>query len=89
MGFKSDKVHESRRMWENGPLRQFSMTRPSAGWTPYDTGGYVGCYVCDECHKAVSGVYESGASRWVCADCRQRGKSIPLSGKAKGKTQVS
>jgi hypothetical protein len=47
--FESTKIHSAKRMWPGGPLRQFSETRGSASWTPYDTGGYVGCYVCDTC----------------------------------------
>ena len=89
MGFTSDKVHESKRMWENGPSRQFSLTRSSASWTPCATGGYVGMYVCDTCKKPVSGIYGAGRGPWVCADCRRRAKPLPPSGKGHGKTKAS
>ena len=61
---------EVKQMWNNGPLRNFAPdTRPESHWMPYNTGGYVGSYVCAACRKTTSGVYQSG-DRWICAECR-------------------
>ncbi len=72
--FKSDKVHEVKRMWNGGPLRQFSEGRGTASWTAYDGGGYAGSYICDSCSEAVLGLYLAIPGIWVCADCRRRAK---------------
>jgi hypothetical protein len=63
------------RMWEGGPLRQFSETSIS-GRTQYQShwrSGFAGRYICDECQKPVVGVTLSkGSSTWCCADCGSR-----------------
>lgn len=61
------------RMWEGGPLRLWS-SEPKSAWVPYATGGYVGPYVCTECSKEVSGVYEP---RYVCSACRNNSQDEP------------
>lgn len=61
-------------MWDGGPLRQWAEEKPSASWIPYARGGYVGPYVCEECQKAVGGVYRT-ASGWVCTACRMPRKA--------------
>lgn len=68
-------AREVRRMWENGPSRNFSETRVGA-WTPQTGGGYAGPYVCERCKKDVSGVYEDENGRtWQCSDCRELTRS--------------
>lgn len=72
MAWESTKVHEAKRMWEGGPLRQFALVRGSANWTQYDGGGYAGLYVCDQCQKPTSGgVYRTAAGVWKCAGCKE------------------
>lgn len=61
---------EIRQMWKDGPVRNWSEANPSGKhWTPYDTGGFVGPYVCANCKKDVLGVYRVG-NQWVGACCR-------------------
>jgi len=70
MSRSSAKPHEIRRMWEGGPLRQFSADRVGS-WTPLDTGGYGGQYICDTCKNPVSGIYEAvDGNGWQCSDCK-------------------
>lgn len=71
---------ETKRMWEGGPLRQFSTeaNRPATGkWISYDNpalnlAGYAGCYVCEGCERSVDGVYYAqGAQKWLCGACKE------------------
>jgi hypothetical protein len=78
---------EVRRMWEGGPLRQWSKDNPQRNLTGYAVGlgneleGYVGSYVCEECGEPCGGVYRrrgaaGGEAKWVCGACRSgRGKN--------------
>ena len=75
--FESTKVHPVKRMWNGGPLRQFSEIRGASGWTPYDGGGYAGSYICDGCKEAVVGVYRAKDGLWYCAGCTGTRKTIP------------
>src|SRR3974390_2818824 len=53
---------EVRRMWEGGPLRQWTAKRPSSGkWVPYEHGGFAGRYVCADCQQTVAGLYRQNA----------------------------
>ena len=72
----SEEIVPTRRMWEGGPVRQFSESRTKAGWMPLNSGGFAGPYVCSRCHSAVSGVY-GPTQGWICAEC------IGLDGKAR------
>jgi len=71
------------RMWEGGPLRQFSETRVSS-YVSYSSPimtGFAGSYICDACQRACKGVRRMGepnngagmASRatvgWLCGTC--------------------
>jgi hypothetical protein len=69
-----------QRMWEGGPLRQFSdsNTRPKGkgSWMAYSSPiltGWTGSYVCDECRVPVAGVYRV-VSLWLCSGCREKMK---------------
>ena len=68
---------EVKRMWDGGPLRQWSATRPlNAGgnWVRYqsrDLDGYAGAYVCDGCRMPCRGVYfVQRVSKWLCKACK-------------------
>ena len=72
---QTTKEPEHRVMWNNGPTRRFSETRNSLAPMPYDIGGFVGNYVCQECDAPCQGVYlaKAGTERarqWICGDCR-------------------
>lgn len=60
-------------MWPGGPLRRFSETRTSGGWTPYSSPlmtGYAGPYVCAVCGAdATQGVYGPSPNGYRCAKC--------------------
>jgi len=65
-----------KRMWQGGPLREWSETKTPATSMSYGKVGYAGRYGCDRCLKAVNGVYlvqetSSSAGMWLCSDCRQ------------------
>lgn len=67
---------EIRRMWEGGPLRQWSDKARGSAWNYYEkaqTVGYAGSYVCDKCSNPVYGVYRLNQG-WICAACKA-GKS--------------
>jgi hypothetical protein len=70
---------EPTRMWEEGPLRHFSVERfpNSISYESPTLTGYVGTYVCERCATSAPGVYrlvhaENGLNRvsWVCSSCR-------------------
>lgn len=60
---------EIRQMWEEGPLREYSLNREKQGQAPLDSGGYAGMYVCGECGASVVGVYRV-ANNWICSACK-------------------
>jgi hypothetical protein len=67
------------RMWDGGPLRQFSTTQVSSHYIRYcgrSLKGYAGAYVCDECKRPCKGVYLSHPSEtrnlWLCGGCKHR-----------------
>ena len=65
---------EVRRMWEGGPLRQWTAKRPSSGkWVPYEHGGFAGRYVCADCQQTVAGLYRQNAgAKWLCEACKRK-----------------
>jgi hypothetical protein len=60
------------RMYDQGPLRQFSTERFQGG-VPYSGGlftGYAGAFVCASCRLQVPRVlYVMAIGDWVCRDC--------------------
>jgi hypothetical protein len=64
---------EIKRMWEGGPLRQWSAERPLKGkWIAYATGGFAGCYVCEWCQESADGVYfVREPQKWLCGACKR------------------
>ena len=66
-----------RRMWESGPLRQFSDTQAKSHYVAYSgpfLTGYAGSYVCDRCGRSFAGAYRvSSTQEWLCPNC-SRGK---------------
>lgn len=63
------ETYNVRRMWKDGPLREWMQERPSSSWgMPYATGGFVNRYVCSQCGRPVSGLYGQG---WTCGSCRK------------------
>jgi hypothetical protein len=78
---------EIRRMWEGGPVRQWSEKACSGANHYYESPqmkGYAGAYVCDRCKKAGLGVYyDKGSGEWICGTCRgERGAQQDASGSA-------
>jgi hypothetical protein len=68
-----------RRMWEGGPLRQFSETQVNSHYIRYCSPfltGFAGSYVCDRCRRPSAGVYLSHPSEmqneWLCGGCRKQ-----------------
>ena len=66
---------EIKRMWNGGPLRQFS-DKPFKGSIPV-VGGYAGNYICDVYdHVTPTEGEESGVrchdGRWLCVPCGER-----------------
>ncbi len=67
---------EHRRMWEGGPLRQFSPERNTTCKMYYESPGlkgYVGAYVCDGCGEPSPGIYSPHHPhrKWLCAACKR------------------
>ena len=70
---------QSKRMWEGGPLRQFSDKQIASNFIFYSGAGfegYAGSYVCDECQRPTPGVYElkvgvQASREWFCGTCRE------------------
>lgn len=64
---------EVKRMWESGPLRQFSDQREASTWNRYQSAtldGFAGQYVCDDCQQPVVGVYrQKSGAKWYCKAC--------------------
>jgi hypothetical protein len=74
---------EIKRIWNSGPLRQWSEKRTSKGQIEYDKGGYVGMYVCDglpdiPSHTSGHGVYKCLDGLWRCADCKVNYSKIKI-----------
>jgi hypothetical protein len=65
-----------RRMWEGGPLRQFSSKQAKSHYVGYSTPfltGYAGSYICDLCQVPCSGVYRVlPLEKWICGGCKER-----------------
>jgi hypothetical protein len=66
-----------RRMWNGGPLRQFSNTQAGGHYIRYSNRfltGFAGSYVCDRCQRPSAGVYLSKPSKtrneWLCGGCK-------------------
>lgn len=61
-----------KRMWTNGPLREWSEARERGNQLALASGGYGGAYICDECHESAHmGVYLF-ENRWICGGCRNK-----------------
>jgi hypothetical protein len=45
---------QTRRMWEDGPLRQWAEKRITSSWVRH-RDGWAGKYVCDDCGKPTPG----------------------------------
>jgi hypothetical protein len=64
------------RMWEGGPLRQFSETQANSHYIAYSgpfLTGYAGSYVCDQCQRPCAGVYFIKEIRkWLCGGCKKK-----------------
>jgi len=66
-----------RRMWNGGPLRQFSNIPAGGHYIRYSSRfltGLAGAYVCDRCQRPSAGVYLSKPSKtrheWLCGACK-------------------
>ena len=72
---------EIRRMWEGGPLRQCSIEHGGPCQRFYQSplwSGYTGAYVCDECQRAVDGVYlVHRAGKWLGGACKSTRRIAP------------
>lgn len=75
---RDDGSHQERngvrRMWEGGPLRQFSQTQVGGHYirisSPLLTG-YAGSYVCDRCLRPSAGVLRPPTlQEWLCGGCK-------------------
>src|SRR5215469_16942691 len=68
-----------QRMWPDGPLREFSETRPNSRWKTHSSRflrGYAGSYVCDGCLSPTQGVYRVvSLGKWLCGPCKEKIKS--------------
>jgi hypothetical protein len=68
-------MSEVRRMWEGGPLRQWSAKRTNTTGLALGHGGFAGSYVCDGCQRSVDGLYDvREAKKWLCGACREARK---------------
>ena len=68
-----------RRMWDGGPLRQFSQTQVSSHYSGYYGAilrGYAGSYICDQCKRPSGGVYfcylSESRKEWLCGRCKNQ-----------------
>lgn len=73
-------VSEVKRMWEGGPLRNFSETRMN-GWISAHHGGFLGPYACEECRETTDGVYRTdggwlGGCCWDASSRRRRALAV-------------
>lgn len=75
-------MNSVRQMWPDGPFRNFSSTPiPGKNWMSLANGGYAGAYVCAQCRKNQTGVYQT-PDGWFCSKCRRNAKFNRLEGKA-------
>ena len=68
-----------KRIWEGGPLRQWSEKRATSRWIRH-AEGWAGMYVCEDCREsAPMGVYSTRLGHdsrrletilWLCGTCR-------------------
>ena len=66
---------EIKRMWDGGPLREWSPSNPDHHLMYYAKGGYVGSYVCDFCRNPCNGVYHiKNSDSWTCGSCKKPAK---------------
>jgi hypothetical protein len=72
------------RMWDGGPLRQFSERQAGGHYVAYSSPiltGYAGSYVCDRCKRPCSGVYLAGpAKSWLCGPCKRNVQRLDSGG---------
>jgi ribosomal protein S27AE len=60
-----------RRMWEGGPLRNWSDRKTTLTPMSHNRGGFVGTYVCERCLGSCDGVYLAREEqRWLCGACK-------------------
>ena len=60
-----------RRMWEGGPLRNWSDRKTTLTPMSHNRGGFVGAYVCERCLGSCDGVYLVREEQsWLCGACR-------------------
>jgi hypothetical protein len=75
-GQNCSELEGIRRMWERGPLRQFSETQAKSHYVAYSgpfLTGYAGSYICDQCHGPCAGVYFVKETRnWLCGGCKEK-----------------
>lgn len=74
-GAKTMNTIELKRMWPDGPLRQFSNAskRPATSFIALAGGGYGGSYVCEGCSKPCDGVYRvMPARKWLGGCCKNK-----------------
>jgi hypothetical protein len=67
--------NDVRRMWDGGPLRQFSDKQAAAHYVTYSSPilkGYAGAYVCGQCRWPSAGVYfVRPVKNWFCGSCKR------------------
>jgi hypothetical protein len=62
---------EIRRMWEGGPLRNWSDRKATLSPMSHNRGGFVGAYVCERCLGSCDGVYLVREEQsWLCGACK-------------------
>jgi len=74
-----------QRMWDGGPLRQFSSSQVASHYIRYSSPiltGMAGAYVCDRCLHPSAGVhFVRHSDNWLCAACKKRTQRVRRSGK--------
>ena len=74
LAIANTRIVQIRRMWEGGPLRNWTERATSVTRLKYSgaIGGYVGAYLCEGCGQVSDGVYQSrGAEqKWLCGACK-------------------
>lgn len=75
-----------QRMWDGGPLRQFSDRQAGGHYVAYSSPiltGYAGSYACDRCKRPCAGVYlVRPAKSWLCGGCRRKVRPLKTGSKA-------
>jgi hypothetical protein len=87
-GVKGTKQQAAtRRMWNGGPLRQFSEAQVKSHYVAYCSPiltGYAGSYICDGCQEPCAGVYlVRPFGIWLCGACKKG--SLPDNSRRKGR----